>query len=633
MSSTTTPNLALIKPTPGTKHPIQVSELNTNADRIDAASLRVVNVKAPPYNAVGDGVADDRAALVAAEAALGAAGGALHLPAGTYRVASDLTLGKSTHLVFLGGGMLAPAVGVTVTVQGSVQAGLYRLFAGAGTVRLSQPQTLYPEWWGAVADLQTSVTGASVTNGSTALTLSWASLTQADVGKPIVVVAAGAAGAPLVTTIAAVTDATHATLGAAAGTTVANGKAAYGTDSTAALKACIDQTTAAVHRIVLTGRYGATKVEIWPYTRLEGLAQMDFSGVYRLGTGAGGPFCCLAATAASAQGIALENLYFDAMFLGTLGGLELGTDAPVRALASGGYLRNVKVKNATGWAFDIRCNVALVDNLWAQHDVALPAGNTTAGGMRFIGTIVYARALSAEGPMPAGWFYLAAGSGSVYTGLQVEPSGSYATTDIVTFAANQQIVNGLYASPSTQRDLVRILTGIRDIDVNTIMVNAATYTLANILNDVDRAFTIPSPGTGPLAYARYWTTNSVGYGALTDPAAWTTSSPTWTGFSANPTAVSRYKQTGKTVVWSLICTAAGTSNATTLTATLPVTARAGGVFGTYGQGVDNGAALATPVRVDVSSTTVVTCYTTPAAGAWTNTGLKSVQFTLVYEAA
>lgn len=36
MSTTTTPNLGLIKPTPGTREPIRVADLNTNADLIDA---------------------------------------------------------------------------------------------------------------------------------------------------------------------------------------------------------------------------------------------------------------------------------------------------------------------------------------------------------------------------------------------------------------------------------------------------------------------------------------------------------------------------------------------------------------------------------------------------------------------
>jgi hypothetical protein len=578
------------------------------------------------YGALGDGVHDDRAAILAAEAALGAAGGAVFLPPGTYRLAASTTLRATTILLSFGGATLAPAAATTLTVLGAVRAGQDRLFSGSGTVTLSQPQTIYPEWWGAAADVQTSVAGASITSGQTALTLSWASLTAADVGKALVVVGAGAAGAPLVTTIAAVTSATTATAGLAASTTVSGGKAAYGTDSTAAIQAALDQVQTARHRIVLTGRYGATKLQLWPYTRLEGLAQMDFSGVYRMGVGIGGPFVALAGAAISAQGLALENLYFDAMQMGTtLGGVDLGTDAHARALASGGYLRNVKVKNALGWAFDVRCNVASFHNLWAQHDVALPAGNTTAGGMRFSDTLAYGWQLNVEGPYPAGAFSLGAGGGSVFEGLQMELSGVYATTDVVTFSANQQLVNGLYVTLGTHRDLVKIPTAVQDVVVNLITINS-THTLTNVVNDVDRAYTIA--GTGLVSsYAGYST-----YTTATDAGGWTPFTPTWTGFSVNPTVTSRYKKVGRLVTWSVDLTGSGTSNATTLTATLPVTAQGARGGAAFGIGVDNGAA-AGPVRLDItgSPATVATFYKDALATAWTNVGGKGVRFTLVYE--
>lgn len=50
-----------------------------------------VSVKDPAYGAVGDGVADDTAAIQAAISSVAAAGGTVYLPAGTYRITSSLT--------------------------------------------------------------------------------------------------------------------------------------------------------------------------------------------------------------------------------------------------------------------------------------------------------------------------------------------------------------------------------------------------------------------------------------------------------------------------------------------------------------------------------------------------------------
>ncbi|HEY3379164.1 MAG TPA: glycosyl hydrolase family 28-related protein, partial [Armatimonadota bacterium] len=56
------------------------------AYKFDAFSGNVYNVKNAPYNAVGDGVADDRPAIQAAiDAAATAGGGVVYLPAGTYK--------------------------------------------------------------------------------------------------------------------------------------------------------------------------------------------------------------------------------------------------------------------------------------------------------------------------------------------------------------------------------------------------------------------------------------------------------------------------------------------------------------------------------------------------------------------
>jgi hypothetical protein len=82
--------------------------------------------------------------------------------------------------------------------------------------------------------------GASISSTSATLTVTGAALTLADVTKAIVVPGAGAAGADLVTTIAAFIDATHVTITTPASTTVAAKTVTYGTNDTVAIQAAID---------------------------------------------------------------------------------------------------------------------------------------------------------------------------------------------------------------------------------------------------------------------------------------------------------------------------------------------------------------------------------------------------------
>ena len=99
--------------------------------------------------AVGDGVADDRAALAAADAL-----GHIVLPAGNYLIASNITVTNS--IWFEPGAVLVIPNGVTVTLNGYLHAVVYQIFncTGTGKVVPNARKTPmgYPEWWGAKAD-------------------------------------------------------------------------------------------------------------------------------------------------------------------------------------------------------------------------------------------------------------------------------------------------------------------------------------------------------------------------------------------------------------------------------------------------------------------------------------------------
>jgi hypothetical protein len=109
-----------------------------------------VNVK--QFGAIGDGVTDDSTKFTSADAF-----GAFTVPAGTYKISNNITL--TNDIDFLTGGTLSVDSGKTVTFSGSVQAGIYAIFSGSGSVSISQGEA-WAAWFGAVYDDTTDGTAA-----------------------------------------------------------------------------------------------------------------------------------------------------------------------------------------------------------------------------------------------------------------------------------------------------------------------------------------------------------------------------------------------------------------------------------------------------------------------------------------
>lgn len=85
----------------------------------------------------------------AVNAAAAAGGGAVLFPAGTYAISANMTIPANVDLQILNGAILNIGSGVSLTVNGGIVAGLYRIFTGSGSAVLANARIdrVYPEWW------------------------------------------------------------------------------------------------------------------------------------------------------------------------------------------------------------------------------------------------------------------------------------------------------------------------------------------------------------------------------------------------------------------------------------------------------------------------------------------------------
>jgi len=86
-------------------------------------------------------------------------------------VTANITVPSTLALSFLQGGDLNISAGVTVTINGYVEAGPYQIFTGDGAVSFGSGTVgeVYSEWWGAIADDSTDCTTAinsAISSGS-----------------------------------------------------------------------------------------------------------------------------------------------------------------------------------------------------------------------------------------------------------------------------------------------------------------------------------------------------------------------------------------------------------------------------------------------------------------------------------
>lgn len=123
-------------------------------------------VNAKDYGVLGDGATNDYAALNTLFNTTLTTATNVVMPTGTYISNTNLTIPSYINLIMLNGAKLSPAISTTVTINGNIDAGLYQIFTGAGTIAgTPRIEKVVPQWWGAVADGNYG-TGAGTDNTS-----------------------------------------------------------------------------------------------------------------------------------------------------------------------------------------------------------------------------------------------------------------------------------------------------------------------------------------------------------------------------------------------------------------------------------------------------------------------------------
>lgn len=116
------------------------------------SKLGIINVK--DYGVEGDGTTDDYTDLNnLITTTINGAEATILFPKGTYKISSNITIPSNITLVLTKGAMLSPDSGKTITINGPIEAGLWQIFTGSGTIAGSMKvEGVFPQWWGAVGD-------------------------------------------------------------------------------------------------------------------------------------------------------------------------------------------------------------------------------------------------------------------------------------------------------------------------------------------------------------------------------------------------------------------------------------------------------------------------------------------------
>ena len=149
MAGTWTSNNFLYKPAVGARGEAEKAKFDTGLSLVDSRLAKEIWLGDPGGTPGYD-------TLAHAITSIGSNQIILRVPAGTLNIAADLSFPANITLKPERGALFIVANGKTLTINGSLEAGLYQIFSYSGTGKVVYKGKKYPEWWGAKDDSGTT---------------------------------------------------------------------------------------------------------------------------------------------------------------------------------------------------------------------------------------------------------------------------------------------------------------------------------------------------------------------------------------------------------------------------------------------------------------------------------------------
>jgi hypothetical protein len=138
--------------------------VNKTASRIDATGGTITGVtigdEVDVLQVYGGGSSRTVQAITDATAKVGSSSLTLLFSTGTWMVDSNVTIPSNVTCRIPRGCVFNISSGVTLTINGDIDAGLYQIFSGSGSVSAPNAKDAPPNWWGAALDGSTDDTTA-----------------------------------------------------------------------------------------------------------------------------------------------------------------------------------------------------------------------------------------------------------------------------------------------------------------------------------------------------------------------------------------------------------------------------------------------------------------------------------------